>query len=107
MADLRTVVTELGLVTTEWRGGVGHHFAAPKVLHDEAEIVLRKPGRDLVAVGRVGSQRYARAGREVLHRGLRYIVVDDVGKPDAGGFASPKKTHGPKGAAAHPLYIFV
>jgi hypothetical protein len=48
--DLRAVVTQLGLVTVERRGGAWHHFAAPEVLHDQAEIVLRQPWRDLVAV---------------------------------------------------------
>src|SRR5947209_6663522 len=78
VADLGAVVAELRLIPGWRRGRVWHHLAATEVLHDQAKVVLWQPGRNLVAVRRIGSQRYARAGREVLHRGSRYIVVDDV-----------------------------
>src|SRR5205807_10083490 len=88
MANLRAVITQLRLFALGWRRRRWHHFAAAKVLHDQAEIVLWQAGRNLIPVGRVGSKRDTRARREVLHRGSRHIVTDDVGKPNGGCFSS-------------------
>src|ERR1700674_901730 len=55
-----TVVAQLRLFAQWCRRRGWHHFAASEVLHDQAEVVLRQAGRDLIAVGCVGSQRDTR-----------------------------------------------
>ena len=86
--DLGAVVAELRLVDQGRRRRVRHHLTSPEVLHQQAEIALGQARRNLVAVRRIGGQRDAGSGREILHRGPRHIVINDVGEPDGGCFSS-------------------